>query len=122
MSVELPTKGNGDKFQVRVLVSNEVFIGRGETPIEATEKCCLKAVKFIRTYWDKKAKRVLPLPERMSMGRSGGDAPGGGSGPSKAKQDRKESPAKKSSQKQQVVEVQEEPQELEQIFEVESNR
>ena len=66
ITVELPTLGNGNKFQARtkVIDSNEVFIGRGETRAQAVDKCCAKAVRFIRTYWDQREGRVMPLHER----------------------------------------------------------
>jgi hypothetical protein len=47
-------------FQVRTVVSDEVFIGRGPNVDEAVDKCCKKAVKFIRQYWDPTARKPMP--------------------------------------------------------------
>ncbi len=64
LSVEEPSGGNGNVYQVRTTVGDEVFIGRGVTEAEATEKCCRKAVKFIRLYFDPLEKRFLAPHER----------------------------------------------------------
>ena len=45
--VELPFSGNGNLYQVRTTISNEVFYGRAETEEEAIAKCCKKATRFI---------------------------------------------------------------------------
>lgn len=45
--VELPFSGNGNLYQVRTTISNEVFYGRAETEEEAVAKCCKKATRFI---------------------------------------------------------------------------
>jgi len=67
ISVELPFKGNGNMFQVRTVVSDETFIGRASTMEEALAKCCKKAVKFIRQYWDSAARKPLPPHQRKQM-------------------------------------------------------
>jgi len=67
VSVELPFKGNGNMFQVRTVISDETFIGRGPNMEEAMSKCCKKAVKFIRQYWDSTARKPLPPHQKRQL-------------------------------------------------------
>lgn len=64
LRVELPFENNGNMYQVRTVVSEEVFIGRATTEEEAIEKCCRKAVRFIKQYWDPQARQALPPYKR----------------------------------------------------------
>jgi hypothetical protein len=45
--VELPFAGNGNLYQVRTTIFDEVFFGRAVTEEEAVSRCCKKAAKFI---------------------------------------------------------------------------
>lgn len=62
--VELPYPGNGNVFQVRTTIGEEVFIGRDLQRPQAIEKCCKKAIRFIKQYWDPKKSRFLAPHER----------------------------------------------------------
>ncbi|TRY70366.1 hypothetical protein TCAL_05452 [Tigriopus californicus] len=64
LRVELPFDNNGNMYQVRTVVSEEVFIGRATTEEEAIDKCCRKAVRFIKQYWDPQARQALPPYKR----------------------------------------------------------
>ena len=62
--VELPYPGNGNVFQVRTTIGEEIFIGRDLQRPQAIEKCCKKAIRFIKQYWDPNRSRFLAPHER----------------------------------------------------------
>ena len=69
LSVELPFAGNGHMYQIRTSIGQEVFIGRAATREEAVLKCCTKAVKFVKQYYDQGQGRILAPHERKWMKR-----------------------------------------------------
>ena len=46
-SVELPYTGNGNLYQVRMTVYDEIFYGRAGTEEDAVTKCCKKATRCV---------------------------------------------------------------------------
>merc|ERR1712080_8491 len=51
LSIELPSAGNGNLYQVRTTIYSEIFYGRSLSEREAIDKCCQKAIKHINQYW-----------------------------------------------------------------------
>ncbi|CAB4063790.1 ADARB [Lepeophtheirus salmonis] len=49
-SIEKPCKVNGQNFQIRTMIFDQLFIGRSATMKDACERCCLKAVKYIKQH------------------------------------------------------------------------